>query len=133
MREKLTKCAIAYALQLKYKSAGTIEFLVDDNTGDFFFLEMNTRLQVEHGITELCFAMVWIWLRLCCNRRTARKEGRRGFLLNICTRYRRMAQMEQQSRFEFTRRSLSEIMHRALGFCSMLSGQQEMAFESTPG
>ena len=51
MREKLTKCATAYALQLKYKSAGTIEFLVDDITGDFFFLEMNTRLQVEHCIT----------------------------------------------------------------------------------
>jgi len=48
MREKRTKCATSYALQLKYKSAGTIEFLVDDNTGDFFFLEMNTRIQVEH-------------------------------------------------------------------------------------
>ena len=57
MRGKLTQCAIAYALQLKYKSAGTIEFLVDDITGDFFFLEMNTRLQVEHGITELCYGI----------------------------------------------------------------------------
>lgn len=40
----LAECATAYALQLKYKSAGTIKFFVDDNTGDFFFLEMNTRL-----------------------------------------------------------------------------------------
>jgi acetyl/propionyl-CoA carboxylase alpha subunit len=64
MREKLTKCATAYALQLKYKSAGTIEFLVDDNTGDFFFLEMNTRLQVEHGITELCYGTDLVALML---------------------------------------------------------------------
>jgi urea carboxylase len=64
MRERLTKCATNYALQLKYKSAGTIEFLVDDNTGDFFFLEMNTRLQVEHGITELCYGVDLIALML---------------------------------------------------------------------
>jgi len=64
MREKLTKCATAYALQLKYKSAGTIEFLVDDKTADFFFLEMNTRLQVEHGITELCYDVDLVALML---------------------------------------------------------------------
>ncbi|KAF2092497.1 urea carboxylase [Rhizodiscina lignyota] len=64
MREKLTTCAVNYASALNYKSAGTVEFLVDDETGSFFFLEMNTRLQVEHGITELCYGVDLVELML---------------------------------------------------------------------
>ena len=52
------------AESIKYGSAGTIEYLVDDKTGDFFFLEMNTRLQVEHGITELCYDIDLVQLML---------------------------------------------------------------------
>ena len=48
----------------KYGSAGTVEYLVDDASGDFFFLEMNTRLQVEHGITELCYDVDLVELML---------------------------------------------------------------------
>jgi acetyl/propionyl-CoA carboxylase alpha subunit len=52
------------AESVKYASAGTIEFLVDDKTADFFFLEMNTRLQVEHPITELCYDVDLVELML---------------------------------------------------------------------
>ncbi|KAL7907376.1 allophanate hydrolase subunit 2 domain-containing protein [Trichoderma velutinum] len=64
LREKMLQAAVNYALQLKYKSVGTVEFLVDDETADFFFLEMNTRLQVEHGITELCYGVDLVHLML---------------------------------------------------------------------
>lgn len=52
MRTKMGDCAIAIAKACKYVGAGTIEFITDENN-DFFFLEMNTRLQVEHPVTEL--------------------------------------------------------------------------------
>ncbi|OTB03152.1 hypothetical protein M426DRAFT_12743 [Hypoxylon sp. CI-4A] len=55
LRQRIVSSAIALAQSIGYQSAGTVEFLVDDETGDFFFLEMNTRLQVEHGVTELCY------------------------------------------------------------------------------
>ncbi|MCJ1304484.1 hypothetical protein MMC08_007296, partial [Hypocenomyce scalaris] len=57
LREKLGSAAVSLAESIEYGSAGTIEYLVDDKSGDFFFLEMNTRLQVEHGITELCYSV----------------------------------------------------------------------------
>lgn len=55
LRAQLCECAVRLAQTVHYRSAGTVEFLVDHATGEFFFLEMNTRLQVEHGITELCY------------------------------------------------------------------------------
>ena len=51
LREKMGKAAIAGAEAINYEGAGTIEFLVDKH-GDFYFMEMNTRIQVEHPITE---------------------------------------------------------------------------------
>ncbi|WP_461788059.1 acetyl-CoA carboxylase biotin carboxylase subunit [Pedobacter sp.] len=52
IREKIGKCAVDVARSVSYVGAGTVEFILDENL-DFFFLEMNTRLQVEHPVTEM--------------------------------------------------------------------------------
>ncbi len=51
LRGKMGKAALKAALAVKYKSAGTVEFLLDRD-GNFYFMEMNTRIQVEHPVTE---------------------------------------------------------------------------------
>lgn len=53
LREKITGSALKVAETAGYINAGTVEFLYDNNNGEHYFMEMNTRLQVEHTITEL--------------------------------------------------------------------------------
>ncbi len=52
VRSSLLDCALRLARAVQYRSAGTVEFVYDNATGEFYFLEVNTRLQVEHGVTE---------------------------------------------------------------------------------
>ena len=53
LRERMGEAAVRAARAVGYESAGTVEFLLDNDLEHFYFMEMNTRIQVEHGVTEL--------------------------------------------------------------------------------
>ena len=82
LRKDMCTAAVQLVSQIKYQSAGTVEFLVVDegetskNTGKFYFLEMNTRLQVEHGVTELTNGVDLVeWMILQGNAERSGKGG----------------------------------------------------------
>src|SRR3712207_825784 len=63
LREEICQAAVAAAKAVSYVGAGTVEFILAP-TGEFFFLEMNTRLQVEHPITECVVGVDIVRLQL---------------------------------------------------------------------
>jgi propionyl-CoA carboxylase alpha chain len=64
IRDAMGSAAVKLAKKIKYQSAGTVEFLFDDKTGEFWFLEVNTRLQVEHPVTEEVTGMDLVYEQL---------------------------------------------------------------------
>ena len=53
LRERMVDSAIALTKHIHYEGAGTVEFIFDEDGGEFYFMEMNTRIQVEHPVTEM--------------------------------------------------------------------------------
>ncbi len=104
-RDGLHEAAVRLGAAVGYDSAGTVEFVVDGSTGEFFFLEMNTRLQVEHPVTEEITGLDLVELMInvavgqplppeldevtftghACEARIAAEDASQGFMPSIGT------------------------------------------------
>ena len=77
LRERMSEAAIAFARAIGYRSLGTVEFLLDDR--DFFFLELNGRIQVEHPVTEEATGLDLVALQLAVARGEELADPRASF------------------------------------------------------
>lgn len=85
-RQRMHDSAVKAAERVGYLNAGTVEFLLDDATGDFAFLEMNTRIQVEHPVTELTHRVDLVEQQLSIARTgaaTGDSGGARGHAIEV--------------------------------------------------
>jgi acetyl-CoA carboxylase, biotin carboxylase subunit len=88
VREKLCASAVALAEAVNYSGAGTVEYLYDDATEAFYFLEMNTRIQVEHPVTEMITGIDLVAEMICIAggeklRVTQDEISRRGHAIEV--------------------------------------------------
>ncbi|HWS34457.1 MAG TPA: biotin carboxylase N-terminal domain-containing protein [Actinoplanes sp.] len=85
LRERMLAAAVTAGEAVGYRNAGTVECLLDPATGEFFFLEMNTRLQVEHPITELIHGidLVEVQLRIAAGQEVELPDVRKGHAVEL--------------------------------------------------
>ncbi|HEY1374206.1 MAG TPA: acetyl-CoA carboxylase biotin carboxylase subunit [Candidatus Binatia bacterium] len=77
LRAEIHKAAVTIAQKSGYENAGTIEFILDQDENRFYFLEMNTRIQVEHPVSEMIFGMdlVQEQIRIAGGEKLSRKQS----------------------------------------------------------
>ena len=73
VRLQMAETAVALCAHTRYSGAGTVEFIVDADTFEFFFLEMNTRIQVEHPVTEMVTGLDLVSMQIEFARGTLKK------------------------------------------------------------